>query len=878
METMTDLAEQMIVGIHLKRDLHDNGMSITDYADAVIAGTQPALSHDEYVYQFGAVVDELDLVAGWAMSNGYDVVESSVGKALVKIRGTVDQFNKSFAIRLKTVVEDDRTYITHDGDITIPSDIDAVVEQVLGLDNSLFLTRNIRSMEVTEEGATPHVDQTPAPPGYPAKAYVTPQQVATAYQLPPGDGYGQSVAIIEFDGSGWSQTDVNNTFSYGGISTPPTIINYSVDGVVGSTTTDGETMLDIWCAGGVVPKANIVIYYAPNTGQGFIDNILAVVNDTVNNPSVLSISWGYPSESAADYLNTTFAACVVKNILVFNATGDNGGNNQVAQYPATNAYVIASGGTSIWLNNDNSLNTQRAWTGGGGGVSTRIARPSWQATPPIYYTPYTWVGNVIGSSSQVTTRGVPDISAPADGPTGYRLYIGYPSLYQSGGTSAAAPFLAGFFARLNSLLGRRIQFGELMSLLYSTAGVTTDVTAGSNTRDWQYNNGVGRAVNGYNSTTGWDACTGLGSPIGTAIYKLLHTGETYPKINYGFRAATGAVYPRAISGARNVNASYFIPFNSTTTTASATNANLGGRTDYTGSANTNSGVSVAWTIGASSVSVTATGIPFHGYYNSAAANIPAIQNYSKTWTYAGGTNVAGTQPGTGGGKIGLWLNGISMFNPSAQGGSPGMGYATYANWHYNAAYEAGTELGYSFGEDNAGAHAAPPNEYHYHDGSMIVSGAWTLGVGHTSGTYGNGGIAECSVIPYLNGGLTHPDGHSKIMGICADGYPVYGPYGYATATNAKSGVRRMVPGYTVNNTRTPNGPTPTVNATYPLGMFVEDWTFTGGGDLDTHNGRYCVTPEYPNGTYAYFLAFNASMKPTYPYVIGNTYYGTPAVL
>ena len=872
------LDEKMIISIYLKRDLHDNGMSITEYADAVIAGTMSPLSHDEYVYQFGAVEDEVNLVIEWATNNGLEVVESSIGMAVVKVMGAIRQFDSLFSIRLMSVSDGERTYITHNGKITIPSDIDNVVEQVLGLDNSEQLTRRSLSMEIHAQGGeATSMDPTPAPPGYGSKTWVTPMKMATAYQLPPGDGFGQTIAIVEFQGSGWNQTDVNNSFSYGGLSPVPTITNYLVDGATASTTSDGETMMDIWCSGAVCPRAKIVVYYAPNNGTGFMNMLLAIANDTVNNPSVVSISWGYPSEAYADYLNTAFAACVVKNILVFISSGDEGGNDQVAQYPSTNAYVISAGGTTTWLNANNSLNAERVWSGTGGGISTVIARPSWQASPPIYYTPYTYAGNVVGSSSQVTMRGVPDLSAPADPYTGYRFYVNS-GLIQNGGTSAAAPFLAGFFARLNGLLRRRIQFGELMSLLYSNSGVTNDITLGTNTFDWNANSGAGKTVNGYIATTGWDACTGLGSPIGTAIYKLLHTGETYPKLNHGFRAATGAVYPRTISGTRNATASYFIPFNSTTTTASATNAKLGGRTDYTGSANTNSGVSVAWTIGASSVSVTATGIPFHSYYNSAAANIPAIQNYSKTWTYRGGTNVAGTQPGTGGGKIGLWLNGISMFNPSAQGGSPGMGYATYTNWHYNAAYEAGVELGYGFGEDDAGAHAAPPNEYHYHDGSMIVSGAWTTGVGHTSGTYGNGGIAECSVIPYLIGGLTHPDGHSKIMGICADGYPVYGPYGYATATNANSGVRRMVSGYTVNNTRTPNGTTPTVNATYPLGMFVEDWTFTGGSDLDTHNGRYCVTPEYPNGTYAYFLAFNASMKPTYPYVIGNTYYGTPAVL
>lgn len=69
-----------------------------------------------------------------------------------------------------------------------------------------------------------------------------------------------------------------------------------------------------------------------------------------------------------------------------------------------------------------------------------------------------------------------------------------------------------------------------------------------------------------------------------------------------------------------------------------------------------------------------------------------------------------------------------------------------------------------------------------------------------------------------------------------------------------------------------NGPAVGVN--FPLGAFIEDRTFvSGSGDLDIHNGRFCITPDYPNGIYAYFVTLNANLYPVYPYVIGPTYYG-----
>jgi hypothetical protein len=65
-----------------------------------------------------------------------------------------------------------------------------------------------------------------------------------------------------------------------------------------------------------------------------------------------------------------------------------------------------------------------------------------------------------------------------------------------------------------------------------------------------------------------------------------------------------------------------------------------------------------------------------------------------------------------------------------------------------------------------------------------------------------------------------------------------------------------------------------VSATYPLGYYLEDYSFTAGaGDLDQYNGRFAVTPEYPNGTYAYFATMDASGKAAYPYIVGPTYYG-----
>jgi len=128
--------------------------------------------------------------------------------------------------------------------------------------------------------------------------------------------------------------------------------------------------------------------------------------------------------------------------------------------------------------------------------------------------------------------------------------------------------------------------------------------------------------------------------------------------------------------------------------------------------------------------------------------------------------------------------------------------------------------------------------------------------------------------------------HSPLIGYAYDGFPIYGAYAYQ-GTNGSGSIVRMKSGYqlrniTVRNT-SPTGATvtsgPNVSAQYPLGYFREDYEYitpqAGQSDvLDIHNGRFCVTPEYPNGTYAYFCTVDTNWNSAYPYVVGPTFYGT----
>lgn len=118
--------------------------------------------------------------------------------------------------------------------------------------------------------------------------------------------------------------------------------------------------------------------------------------------------------------------------------------------------------------------------------------------------------------------------------------------------------------------------------------------------------------------------------------------------------------------------------------------------------------------------------------------------------------------------------------------------------------------------------------------------------------------------------------HSPILGFAYDGVPIYGPFGYSNPTDSSSEVTKISSGYVSKSSRL-NGPPV---GRYPLGTFIEDYEWkpsvnTGKTELDENNGRFCVTPDYPNGIYAYFLTIDSNNNPVFPYILGKNYYSLP---
>ena len=345
-----------------------------------------------------------------------------------------------------------------------------------------------------------------------ANTSFTPVQVGQLYQFPQGaSAAGQTIGIIEL-GGGYRTADLTAYFKTLGQKAPK-VTAVSVDKGKNSpgnaSGADGEVMLDIEVSAAVAPGAKIVVYFAPNTDQGFIDAVGSAVHDTANNPSVISISWGGPESSwtaqAMDALDAACQSAAALGITVTVAAGDNGstdgatGNN--VDFPASSPHVLACGGTKL-VGSGSTIASEVVWNeqasgegATGGGVSNVFALPSWQAN-----------ANVPPSSSSTGGRGVPDVSGDADPTTGYQVRVDGKSMV-IGGTSAVAPLWAGLIALNNQQNGRSAGFIQPQIYAAKAASAFNDIVSG--------NNGA------FSAGPGWDACTGLGSPIGAKLITLL---------------------------------------------------------------------------------------------------------------------------------------------------------------------------------------------------------------------------------------------------------------------------------------------------------------------------------------------------------------------
>src|SRR5580693_6724197 len=480
------------------------------------------LSHAELAQGYGADPADVDLVSRELTSRGLEVTAVHPTSRRVMVAGSLGDLSSAFGTTLRQVSSPGpggRGRVTHryrEGPLYVPAALADVVTAVLGLDTRPQAQPRFRTRAAAAPGTSYY-----------------PNQVAQIYNFPAGTtGAGQTIAVIEL-GGGFTTSDLDAYF--GGLNIAvPSITAASVDGASNNPgDTSGasvEVNLDIDVIGAAAPGAAQVVYFAPNNGdQGFVDAISNAAGASPA-PIAISISWGQSEDSwtsqGRSAMNAAMSDAAALGISVCVAAGDNGSSDGVndgqvhVDFPASSPYALGCGGTKlvadaatgtvssevVW----NELATNEGATGGG--VSDQFGQPTWQNNAGVGARAASQPAAAAGSagSSGGQWRGVPDVAGNADPVTGYQIYSGGKAQVV-GGTSAVAPLWSALIARLAQATGH--QFGLIQPILY--AGVSPGVDVPGFRDITSGNNGA------YAAGPGWDSCSGLGSPDGTALLNRL---------------------------------------------------------------------------------------------------------------------------------------------------------------------------------------------------------------------------------------------------------------------------------------------------------------------------------------------------------------------
>ncbi|HEY1609072.1 MAG TPA: S53 family peptidase [Paraburkholderia sp.] len=505
-----DANERFDIVLMLRRQNPDAFRDLVDGISAGDASAQP-VSRDEYEARFGASADDIARVVQFANHHGLKVMRTEPAERRVVLSGTVQQYNAAFGVDLQRfehqVGTERQQFRQPAGPVHLPDDVHDVVTAVLGFDNRAKARPHFRL------GAT---FQPPIRPARAASNAFTPLQIAALYDFPAGDGSGQCIALIEL-GGGYSESDLTEYFGALGVAVPK-VEAVSVDSATNAPTgdangPDGEVTLDVEIVGALAPAALIAVYFTQNNEAGFVDAVSTALHDRTRNPGVVSISWGAPesawSQQTLAALNDALQTAVALGVTVCVASGDSGSADGVGDgtdhvdFPASSPYALGCGGTRISASNGRIV-SETVWDDGpqggatGGGVSATFELPAWQKGLAI-------VRGANGSGALVR-RGVPDVAADADPETGYIVHVGGEDTVV-GGTSAVAPLWAALIARVNAARGKPAGF--VNATLYRQPLAFNDITSGNN--------------GDYSAAPGWDACTGLGTPVGSKVAAALGT-------------------------------------------------------------------------------------------------------------------------------------------------------------------------------------------------------------------------------------------------------------------------------------------------------------------------------------------------------------------
>ena len=476
------------------------------------------LTPAQFTARFAPTQATVNAVVAFLRGSGLRVRSVSPNHLLIDASGSVAKVEAAFQTNISDFSFQGRTVYAPTAEPSVPATLAGVILNVGGLDNAgVYRHAGVTPTSAAKTSvATPHAGSGPA-------GGMAPSDLRTAYDMnsliSSDNGAGQTVAIFELDS--YTPSDINAYLNYFGLGSA----KYSNVVVDGASTSPGagaiEVELDMEVVSAIAPGATQNIYIGPNSTQGVNDTYNAIVtNDTAK---VMSTSWGLCEASSGNSelaaLDTIFAQGAAQGQAFFSAAGDAGaydcGSTTLGvDSPASDPHVVGVGGTTLNTGAGGSYSSESIWSnssdtsrgpmgaGGGGGLSSYFAQPSYQSGPGV------------SNSYSNGNREVPDVSADADPNTGYSVYCTVAAAgcsssspwIEVGGTSAATPLWTSVIADTNEYLAglSKPTFGAASAELYTlfntaqTYSAYHDVTSGNNLY--------------YPATTGYDMASGIGSP------------------------------------------------------------------------------------------------------------------------------------------------------------------------------------------------------------------------------------------------------------------------------------------------------------------------------------------------------------------------------
>jgi hypothetical protein len=470
------------------------------------------LTPEQFAEQFGPAEADYQAVVAFANANGLRVTATHPNRVLLDVDAPVANVERAFHVTMRTYQHpvENRTFYAPDAEPSL--DLIVPILHISGLnDYSLPRPRFVTKPLADSQNELPNADTGSGPAGTfmgnDFRAAYAPDTTLT--------GSGQVVGLLQFDG--YSASDIAYYESQAGLPNVP-LQNVLIDGASGApsgTSGQVEVSLDIEMAISMAPGlSQIIVYEAPNFSP-FVDLLNRMATD--NLAKQLSCSWYVPNGTAEPAADVIFQEMAAQGQTFFNASGDGDAYTGLIDFPGDTPFITQVGGTTLTTSGPGGARvSETVWNWGGGigssgGVSTQYPIPSWQTNI-----------SMAANQGSTTMRNTPDVAMTADNV--YVRAIGH-NYVNVGGTSCSAPLWAGFMALVNqqAVAAGQPPVGFLNPLLDTIgseanyASAFHDIAAGNNT--WSGSPAKFCAVTGY------DLCTGWGTPAGQRLIDALANPE-----------------------------------------------------------------------------------------------------------------------------------------------------------------------------------------------------------------------------------------------------------------------------------------------------------------------------------------------------------------